>query len=211
MKKSIFLIVVFVLFGVVTHLYAQEKLSKKEKRYWKKKIKALKPSVYKEMFEEFSELKTQSFMFKNQISNLESERDEAVKKAKAKNKAIKNLEEELAQAKAEVAAMESKDGNGESNDDNLEKGVVFKVQIGAFRDSKLQKIVDQSNWAEEDSDGMRKFTIGAFRDYWTADSFKKYLRKMGVKDAWIVAYEDNVRRDIKELVENIDPKDNENE
>ena len=29
-------------------------------------------------------------------------------------------------------------------------------------------------------------TIGIFRDYWEADTFKKYMREMGVKDAIIV-------------------------
>lgn len=194
-------------FGSVTHSYAQQKLSKKEKKYWKKKIKALEPQVYKKMFEEFSELKTQSSVLKRQISSLESERDNAAKEVEVKNETIKNLQQEIAQKKVEMASMESTDDEDDS--DNLKKGVVFKVQVGAFRDAKLQKIVDQANWAEEDEDGMRKFTIGAFRDYWTADSFKKYLRKMGVRDAWIVAYENNVRRDIKELVQSIAPKDNE--
>ncbi|MCS6833093.1 MAG: hypothetical protein NZ521_05940, partial [Flammeovirgaceae bacterium] len=55
-------------------------------------------------------------------------------------------------------------------------------------------------WVEEE-DGVKKYTIAYFRDYWEADTFKKYMREMGVKDAWIVAYENNVRRDIKQVLD----------
>ena len=46
-------------------------------------------------------------------------------------------------------------------------------------------------------------TIGIFRDYWEADTFKKYLREMGVKDAWIVPFKDNVRVEIKDVLEGV--------
>ena len=54
--------------------------------------------------------------------------------------------------------------------------------------------------AEEDEDGVKKYTIAAFRDYWEADLFKKYLREMGVNDAWIVSYKDGVRVQIESVL-----------
>jgi hypothetical protein len=50
---------------------------------------------------------------------------------------------------------------------------------------------------------MQKVTLGNFRDYWEADKFKKYLRDMGVKDAWIVPFKDGQRVDIKEVLEGV--------
>ena len=47
------------------------------------------------------------------------------------------------------------------------------------------------------------FTIGVFRDYWEADKFKKYMREMGVKDAWIVPFKDGVRVEIKDVLEGV--------
>ncbi|MEM6299335.1 MAG: hypothetical protein AAF740_11670 [Bacteroidota bacterium] len=54
--------------------------------------------------------------------------------------------------------------------------------------------------AETDADETKKYTIANFRDYWDADLFKKYLREMGVADAWIVAYRDGQRTDITNVL-----------
>ena len=36
-----------------------------------------------------------------------------------------------------------------------------------------------------------------------ADTFKKYLREMGVKDAWIVSFKDGQRVPIKDVLEGV--------
>ena len=83
-------------------------------------------------------------------------------------------------------------------------GVVFKVQIGAFRNKDLSKYFDNNeNFSGENADDLQKITLGQFRDYWEADTFKKYLREMGVKDAWIVPYKDGVRVPIKDVLEGV--------
>ena len=78
---------------------------------------------------------------------------------------------------------------------DFSKGVVFKVQIGAFKNKDLKKYFDNNpNFGGEAAEkGDQKLTIGVFRDYWEADTFKKYMRDMGVKDAWIVPYRDGQR------------------
>jgi len=53
---------------------------------------------------------------------------------------------------------------------------------------------------KEPSDPQR-INIGIFRNYWEADTFKKYLREMGVKDAWIVPYRDGIRVEIKDVLD----------
>ena len=53
-----------------------------------------------------------------------------------------------------------------------------------------------------DADGTKKYTLGFFGDYWEAENFKKYLREMGVKDAWIVAYKNGSRVELKDVLEN---------
>ncbi|MGI9543756.1 MAG: Ezrin/radixin/moesin family protein, partial [Cyclobacteriaceae bacterium] len=56
---------------------------------------------------------------------------------------------------------------------------------------------------EVDSDGTQRYTLGNFKDYWQADKFKKYLREMGVKDAWIVPYKDGRRVPMKDVLEGV--------
>ena len=48
-----------------------------------------------------------------------------------------------------------------------------------------------------------RYTLGIFRDYPEADNFKKYMREMGVSDAWIVSYNDGVRVPLKEVLDNV--------
>ena len=88
---------------------------------------------------------------------------------------------------------------------NWDQGLVFKVQIGAFKNKDLAKYFDNNpNFGGEAKDGEpQKLTIGIFRDYWEADTFKKYMREMGVKDAWIVPYKDGERVEIKDVLEGV--------
>jgi hypothetical protein len=88
---------------------------------------------------------------------------------------------------------------------DFSKGIVFKVQIGAFKNKDLAKYFDNNpNFGGEVKEGEpQKVTIGIFRDYWEADTFKKYMREMGVKDAWIVPYKDGQRVDIKDVLEGV--------
>jgi hypothetical protein len=90
-----------------------------------------------------------------------------------------------------------------STDD--QRGVVFKVQIGAFKNKDLSKYAQNNpNFsADKNEEGFNQFSLGVFRDYWDADTFKKYLREMGVKDAWIVSYRDGKRVPIKDVLENV--------
>ena len=86
-----------------------------------------------------------------------------------------------------------------------EKGVVFKVQIGAFERKDLSKFLENSDsfFGEVGEDGLMRYTLGIFRDYPEADNFKKYMREMGVSDAWIVSYNDGVRVPLKEVLDNV--------
>ncbi len=93
----------------------------------------------------------------------------------------------------------------EKNTD-YDRGIAFKVQIGSFRDKDLAKYFENhENFAGEiREDGTQAITLGIMRDYWAADTFKKYLREMGVKDAWIVPFRDGQRVELKEVLENLD-------
>jgi hypothetical protein len=88
---------------------------------------------------------------------------------------------------------------------DFSRGVVFKVQVGAFKNKDLSKYFDNNpNFGGEVRENEpQRITIGIFRDYWEADQFKKYMREMGVKDAWIVPYKDGQRTDIKEVLEGV--------
>lgn len=204
MKKSISLIALALC--CVFAFEANAQMDKKEKKEWKKRIKKLEPEQYKQLLDENKSLKGQVTSLKTELGNIDdrlAEKDEQILTYQAQ---IGDLREELSRLQSKQPADNVASRNtGGSIDES--KGLVFKVQIGAYgKKEDLSKYDNSSNFGVENKDGLQKFTIGVFRDYWEADTFKKYLREMGVKDAWVVSYKDGVRVPIKEVLEGVTKK-----
>ena len=204
MKKYALLFCLALLFAG-TQTFAQ--LSKKEKKEWKKKAKELgkNPESLKQLTEEKQAADTQVSTLGNQVKELQSSMGD-------KDARIAELEDQLSKAnslatalRAEVAQLKESPPAAQINPMDFSKGVVFKVQIGAFKNKDLKKYFDNNpNFGGEAAEkGDQKLTIGVFRDYWEADTFKKYMRDMGVKDAWIVPFRDGQRVEIKDVLEGV--------
>ena len=202
--KNIFSIF-FLALCMVIGFNANAQMSKQEQKEWKKKIKALKPQQYKTLLDQNKSLTSQ-------VSSLKSELSEADSKISEKNDQISGYQDQVADLRSQLTAAKNAtrkatqptndSGNSSIIDD---KGVVFKVQIGAFRNKDLTKYLNKTKdfSGEVGEDGLKRYTLGAFRDYWEADTFKKYLREMGVKDAWIVSFKDGERVNIKDVLEGV--------
>ena len=183
-----------------------KKASKKEIKEWKKKAKSYvkNPEDLKNLVEESQSLSAQVSKQEADNNNLQSRISDKDAKITGLEDDLTKLRSDLGTAKKEVrdmkaaAAAEPVQRRGPAM-----KGIVFKVQIGAFRNKDLSKYFENhENFSgETDQDGTQKITLGQFADYWEADTFKKYLREMGVNDAWIVPYKDGERKDIKEVLE----------
>ncbi len=182
--------------------YAQ--LSKQEKKEWKKKAKefAKNPANLKQ----FTEDKESA---EGQVSSLNDRLTQLQRTMSNKDARIADLEDQLAQARAQLTSTRAELAQLKStpviNEMDYSQGVVFKVQIGAFKNKDLQKYFDNNPnlGGEVKQDEPQRITIGIFRDYWEADEFKKYMREMGVKDAWIVPYRDGQRVEIKDVLEGV--------
>ncbi|MEQ8552637.1 MAG: Ezrin/radixin/moesin family protein [Cyclobacteriaceae bacterium] len=197
--KRIVALSVFVLF-VAVGFNANAQLSKQEKKEWKKRIKALEPEQFKTLVEENKSLKSQTASLKNELAGVDDKLADKDDQISSLQSQVSKLRDELAEASSKPAQPVNADKGGI----NESVGVVFKVQIGAYNQKDLSKYGDKAkNFSQETEDGLNKFTVGAFRDYWEADTFKKYLREMGVKDAFIVSYKDGQRVDIKEVLEGV--------
>ncbi len=179
-------------------------LSKQEKKEWKKKAKE-----YKKNPTNLKQLTDDKQVADNSVSDLTGKVNQMQTTISNKDAKIAELEDQLSQlrsqltaARAELAQLKE---NPVVNPMDFSRGVVFKVQVGAFKNKDLSKYFDNNpNFGGEANDGEpQKITIGIFRDYWEADIFKKYMREMGVKDAWIVPYKDGQRVDIKDVLEGV--------
>mmetsp|Transcript_9956 Transcript_9956/g.23022 ORF Transcript_9956/g.23022 Transcript_9956/m.23022 type:complete len:355 (+) Transcript_9956:9262-10326(+) len=87
------------------------------------------------------------------------------------------------------------------------KGIIFKVQIGAYKKRDLNNLLEskkaQETFEQEQSGGINKYTLRYFRDYWKANKFKREIRAMGLKDAWIVVFQDGKRIPLKEALQKV--------
>lgn len=203
--KKLLLVSLCLVFGF-TSSFAQ--LSKEEKKEWKAKYKQ-----YKSDLEGFKELVEENGTLKSQLSSTKKELDGLKSKMSDKDGTISDLQDENARLKSQLTAAQAAAAEARSALANKPAaqpspmsmdGVVFKVQVGAFEKKDLSKFFDNNPmFSGETEDGMQKITLGFFRDYWEADTFKKYLREMGVKDAWIVPYKDGKRVPIKDVLEGV--------
>ena len=201
MKKGIIFFFCVALMMTSTHSFAQ--LSKKEKKEWKKKAKkySKEPETLKQLTEDKQAADASVATLTQRVSQLENT-------VREKDTRIAQLEDELAQLRGQLTAARAELAQLKENPANsmdFSKGVVFKVQIGAFKNKNLAKYFENNpNFGGEARDNEpQKLTIGIFRDYWEADVFKKYMREMGVKDAWIVPYKDGQRVEIKDVLEGV--------
>ena len=132
---------------------------------------------------------------------------------KEKDDQIEDYQDQVSSLRSELAASKKRSATQSNSNQTRsvstsnpvsQKGILFKVQIGAFKKKDLSKFSKSNPAFQLDAkDGTMKYTIGMFRDYWEADTFKKYLRQMGVKGAWIVAYKDGTRVPIKDVLEGV--------
>jgi hypothetical protein len=202
MKHRLILLFCLALIFSASQSFAQ--LSKKEKKEWKKKAKeySKNPANLKQLIEEKQTADNEVSTLNQKVTTLQSSVAE-------KDSRITELEDQLAQNRSQLTAARAEltqlKENPVVNSMDFSKGVVFKVQIGAFKNKNLTKYFENNpNFGGEAKEGEpQRITIGIFRDYWEADTFKKYMREMGVKDAWIVPYRDGQRVEIKDVLEGV--------
>lgn len=193
-KKSLYTLTLVLIF------VSQFAVSQDDKKVWAKKMKETDPLEFKRIFEENASLQSE----KTGLTNALAESQKAVSE---KETEISELKKQLEEAKT-AAPAESATPTIESVVPHVEpnaQGVIFKVQIGAFKNKDLTKYFDNSKFfsGDVDNDGTKKYTVGYFSEYWEANNFKKYLREMGVKDAWIVPYKGKERLNIKDVLEGV--------
>lgn len=202
--KKLTLILSLILVGAFT-FSAHAQMDKKERKEWKKKAKE-----YVKNPESLKQLLDDNQALQGQVTSLKSDNNSLQSKLGDKDSKISELQDDMAKLRsdlsaAKAAATKKPEPAMKSSGGKMVDGLVFKVQIGAFKNKDLSKYFEnhENFGGENDDDGLQKITLGQFRDYWEADTFKKYLREMGVKDAWIVPYQDGVRKEIKDVLESV--------
>lgn len=180
-------------------------MSKKEKKEWKKRIKNLQPEQYKTLLDDNKSLKSQNASLQAELAGVDDRVSDKDNQISTYQDQVADLKDQLASSIAKQKAAPKTSGPAVGSGINDQEGIVFKVQIGAFKNKDLSKFLEAGDnfSGETDESGLKRYSLGVFRNYWEADTFKKYLREMGVKDAWIVSFKDGQRVPIKEVLENV--------
>lgn len=199
--------ILLIVLGVAFTFEASAQMSKSETKEWKKRIKRLTPQQYKTLLDENKSLKGQVGSLRAEVDGVDetiADKDDQIAQYQSQ---VADLRDQVANARAEAqkAAQEVQTATPQIGNIDDQVGIVFKVQIGAFKNKDLTKYLEAGNnfSGETDDNGLKQYTLGVFKDYWDADTFKKYLREMGVKEAWIVSYRDGQRVPIKDVLENV--------
>ncbi len=165
---------------------------KAELRKWKKKLRKLSPKQYQNLVKEHASSKKRIAKARKKAAKCKSILEE-------KGALITKYQAELGRLRKQVKTGQPGGGGGGGGVVNTE-GITFRIQIGAYEQINLSQYANQQNFGVEQSGAAQKFTIGLFRSYREADSFKKYLQQMGVKDAWVVAYREGNRVKIEDVI-----------
>ena len=204
---GILLLGVFVATAAIAQTEIQRPLTKKEKKEWRKKKKKMSEEDFRNMYDQNTAQKASITSMQSEISSLEgqvTERDDQISDLKKQvtrtQAAYQAAQRELENIKSQLQLQPVYNPNVVNGED-FSVGVAFRVQVGAFRKMDLQKYAQSSNeFDQEDMERLRRYVIGHFRNYEDANVLKRYLREMGVQDAWIVPYKDNRRVPLKEVI-----------
>ncbi len=209
MFRFIFTTLFFALLLSSNSVFAQ-KMSKEQKKIWEKRQKSMPVEEFKQKMETQETATDEAYKLERQVLSMTKALAERERQIDSLEEALANKKETKSAKKQNVTNTENEDSASSSSDatqDDYSKGTVYRVQVGAFRNKDLMKFVGHRRFhAEADEDGVKKYTIAVFRDYWEADLFKKYMREMGVNDAWIVSYKDGVRVQIESVLSAEDQK-----
>lgn len=86
--------------------------------------------------------------------------------------------------------------------EKLPEGLIFKVQIGAFRNPIAPEAFAGMSplTAETTPQGLTRYTAGLFTKFITADKVKEEIRGLGYKDAFVVAFLNGKRISMTEAL-----------
>lgn len=208
-KLLTFCCCLFFLLGLQSETFAQKKkeepeIPKAELKELKKRKKEMDPLFFKDIYEERNKLKNEFGGLERQVKNIGgilAEKDKEIELLKARLDSLRKNAAATPTPDPVYGGNTTSTGGGDANEDYT-KGLVFKVQVGDVSEAKLNGEIFSNTegqyTVEKDEDGKLKYTLGYFRSYEEANDFKTNLRKIGVKIAWIVAYKNGKKQNMKD-------------
>lgn len=151
-------------------------------------------------------------MKKSEMRDAIADYEKEVESLKEEIESLKNdnesLEEDLADANLALAEQEAKAQEAMTKaapyvSDRMPTEVYFKIQMGAYEELDLRNYFKAGKVLETETvEGeLKKYVVGEFDNFESAKKFQNDLRKLGVKDAWLVPYKNQRRISDEEASE----------
>ncbi len=172
-------------------------LDKPERKAYKKMKRKMPP-------EDFKKLLDDKARFSASTDSLTAETENLIRTLRERDSSLQRVREAEARLSQQVSELRQQLNSTETQVEvnEWDQGVVFRVQFGAFEDHDISEMVADSPDLElVKEDGFNKYVLGQFREYEKADELKRYLRKIGVKETWIVPYKDGHRVSLKAVMD----------
>jgi hypothetical protein len=194
-----FLFAFTLIFNVLAQSKTDAKKEKEEKKKWKEKKSKVEPLQYRDMLKEIDELKAENEALKRQNASMQAGFDE-------KESLKASLQKQITELQSGKASEGVKTEANEVDASYKTSGIVFRIQVGAYRKIDLSKFKDNNrNFAVAQDGDVMKYELGSFANAREAYSFKKYMTKIGVPSPWVVAYKDGQRmtEDIRTILKSV--------
>ena len=111
---------------------------------------------------------------------------------------VKSIEKQNLKYKSDIDKLKAKlaNGGGVVGD---KPDLLYKVQIGAFKSFALKSYYQEKDAIKEDNEsGYKKYSLGSFTKYNDALRFKREVKRLGFRQAFLVAEYKGKRIDVKE-------------
>jgi outer membrane murein-binding lipoprotein Lpp len=110
---------------------------------------------------------------------------------------VSNLEKQNTEYKADIKELKSKLSAIEKS--NKMPDLLYKVQIGAFKSFALDGYIQPNkSILEKDESGFKKYSLGSFTNYKDALKFKKEVKRLGFRKAFLVVEYKGQKINVKE-------------
>lgn len=193
------------LIGLVVNTAQAQGLSKAEKKALKKEAKTLykDPAKLKVLKDAKNKAEEELANNKKEILKLKASQHDFEQRESVMLSTIDSLSARLKRAKDKIKELENRKPVAASNpttETGVVAGVVFKVQVGAYKNKSIGTGSGGSDYTNENAGGYSKHLLGSFKQYQPAKSFADHLERLGIKGAWVVAFKDGNRISIKEAL-----------
>lgn len=175
---------------------------KQLKKEWKKKAKQYVKNPLA--------LKAREESYQKQVQDRDRQIEELQRRNRELAEQLAQLEDQLRARQYSIDSMQSEvlrlkaayEAEKKQSRLDVMPGLVFKVQIGAFRLFDMRKYAQDNPFFETEALGdINRYTVGRFRSLELAEAFQKDLKRLGIRDAWVVPFKDGVRITMKEAKE----------